>query len=126
LLWRREGGREPDGDCRSRDDTARGYEADTIRALRGFWDCTRALADCVGGGVFQELGHPGTALYVEMWQEAARLEAHVRSRGYERLLGIMETAAECPILRFNFVAETRGLAWVEQPRLGTGCAGNEG
>src|SRR4029453_7123442 len=43
---------------------------------------------------------------------------HLRSRRYERLLAIMETAAVCPALRFYLVAETRGLAWVEHLRLG--------
>jgi len=96
----------------------RGHESDTLRALRAFWDSTCALPGCRGGGVFQEVGSPGTALYVEIWHEAAQLEAHVRSRAYEQLLAIMETAAAPPELRFNFVAETRGLAWVEQLRLG--------
>ena len=96
-----------------------GHELDTVRALRAFWDGTCALPGCRGGGVYQEAGSPGTALYVEIWEETAQLETHVRSRGYDRLLAIMETAAARPELRFNFVAETRGLEWVEQLRLGT-------
>ena len=96
----------------------RGNEAVTIGALRAFWDTTCARPGCVGGGVFQEVGGPGTALYIEMWQDVAQLETHIRSRDYHRLLAIMETAAAAPELRFNFVAETRGLAWVEQLRLG--------
>jgi quinol monooxygenase YgiN len=94
------------------------HEAETIRTLRAFWDSTIALPGCIGGGVFQELGCPEAALYVEMWQEEAQLEAHIRSRDYERLLAVMETSAEPPALRFEFVVETRGLAWVEQLRLG--------
>jgi quinol monooxygenase YgiN len=104
----------------------RGNEAVTIGALRAFWDSTCARPGCVGGGVFQEAGGPETALYIEMWQEAAELEAHVRSRGYHRLLAIMETAAERPALRFNFVSETRGLAWVEHLRLGSAGVTGEG
>jgi len=95
-----------------------GQELDTVRALRAFWDSTRALPGCIGG-VYQKLGSPGTALYVEIWEEAAQLETHVRSRRYDRLLAIMETAATRPELRFNLVAETGGLEWVEQLRLGT-------
>src|SRR4029077_10941814 len=97
----------------------RGQEADGIRALRAFWDPTSALPGCLGGGVFQEAGCPEAALYVEMWNGVDALEAHVRSREYELLLAIMETAAERPTLSFEFVTETRGLAWVEQMRLGT-------
>jgi quinol monooxygenase YgiN len=96
----------------------REHEWDTIRALRAFWDSTCALPGCRGGGVYQEVGSSETALYMEMWEGAARLEAHIRSRGYQQLLAIMDTAATPPELRFTFVAETRGLAWVEQLRLG--------
>jgi quinol monooxygenase YgiN len=95
-----------------------GHEPDTVRALRTFWNSTSAQPGCCGGGVFQEVGRPASALYIEMWEEAAHLEAHLRSRGYHQLLALMETAAARPTLRFNFVAETRGLAWVEQLRLG--------
>jgi len=96
----------------------RGNEAATIGALRAFWDSTCALPDCLGGGVFQEAGGH-EALYVETWQEATQREANVRSRGYHRLLAIMETAPERPALRFNFVSETRRLDWVDQMRFGS-------
>jgi quinol monooxygenase YgiN len=99
----------------------RGNEAVTIGALSAFWDSTCARPGCVGGGVFQEVGSPGTALYVEMWEQAAPLEVHIRSRAYQQLLAVMDTADASPTLRFNFVAETRGLAGVEQLRLGGKC-----
>jgi hypothetical protein len=38
----------------------------------------------------------------------------------------METAPERPALRFNFVLETRGLAGVEQLRLGSTGGPSEG
>lgn len=101
----------------------RGNEAATIGALRAFWDSTSALPGCVGGGVFREVGGHESALYVEMWEGGTPLEVHVRSREYHRLLAIMETAPERPALRFNFLGETRGLAWVEQLRLGSTGAG---
>jgi quinol monooxygenase YgiN len=102
----------------------RGNEAATIGTLRAFWDSTSTLPGCVGGGVFREVSGPESALYVEMWEAAAPLEAHVRSREYHQLLAIMETAPEQPALRFNFVDETRGLSWVEHLRLGpTGVGG---
>lgn len=86
-------------------------------------DSTTALPGSIGGGVFQEFGSSVAALYVEMWQEEVQLEAHIRSRGYERLLAIMETSAERSALHFSFVREMRGLRWVEQLRLGGRSAG---
>jgi quinol monooxygenase YgiN len=103
-----------------------GHEVDTVRALRAFWDSTCALPGCSGGGVYQEVGRPETALYVEIWEEEVQLAAHIRSRAYDRLLALMETAAVSPELRFNVVGETRGLAWVEQLRLRPQGTGGEG
>ena len=97
----------------------RGNEAVTIGALRAFWDATCARPGCVGGGLFQEVGHHETALYIEMWEDPALLEAHIRSPGYHQLIALMDTSAEVPALRFNFVSETRDLGWVEQLRLGS-------
>jgi|SRR5262249_22048931 hypothetical protein len=51
----------------------RGNEAVTIGALRAFWDATCARPGCIGGSVFQEVGRPETALYIEVWEEAAQL-----------------------------------------------------
>ncbi len=96
----------------------RAHEADTLRLLRAFWDSTRPRAGCVGGGVFEEFGDHGGAVYVELWSEEAQLEAHVRSPEYARLLAIMETSAAPPALRFARVGETRDLTWVERLRLG--------
>ncbi len=100
-----------------------GQETETISRLRGLFDSARAQPGCVGGGVFQPVGEPRTALYVERWMEVEGLEAHIRSRGYELLLAIMETAPEPPRLLFGFVTETRGLEWVERLRLGDQGAG---
>jgi len=95
----------------------RGNEADTIGALRTFWDTTCARPGCVGG-VFQEVGSFQTALYIEMWQEPPSSRP-TSAPEYHRLIAIMETAAERPAFRFNFVSETRSLEWVEQLRLGS-------
>jgi quinol monooxygenase YgiN len=94
-----------------------GQEADTARALQAVCDATRACPGCLGGGVFQQVGRPAEILYLEIWNEAEALEAHIRSREFERLLAILETSPVPPSLTFRFVAETRGLAWVEELRL---------
>jgi quinol monooxygenase YgiN len=91
-----------------------GQEADTGRALQAVCDTTRACPGCV---VFQQVGRPAEILYLEIWNQADALEAHIRSREFERLLAILETSPVPPSLTFRFVAETRGLAWVEELRL---------
>ena len=59
----------------------RGNEAVTIRALRAFWDTTCARLGRVGGGVFQEVGHPQTALYIEMCKRPRRSSSTFAHQG---------------------------------------------
>ena len=92
-------------------------EVDTARALQAVCDTTRACPGCVGGGVFQQLGRPAEILYLEIWNEVDALEAHIRSPEFEQLLVILETSPAPPSLTFRFVAETRGLEWIEELRL---------
>src|SRR5436309_14196662 len=88
-------------------------EADTIRTLCAFWNSTRALPGCLGGGVYEEVGLDRAALDLEIWNQAHDLEAHIRSAGYELLIAVMETAPGPPALSFQFVTETRGLQGCE-------------
>jgi len=92
-------------------------EVDTLGTLRAFLDATRALPGCLAGGVYEEVGRERAALYIEMWNEAHDLEAHIRSREYGLLLAVMEASPQPPVLSFEFIAETRGLEWVEKLRL---------
>src|SRR5262245_19833565 len=94
-----------------------GQEADAARALTALCDVTRALPGCVGCDVFQQVARPEETLYVEIWNEVGALEDHIRSREFDRLLAILETSPAPPLLTFRFVAETRGLAWIEELRL---------
>jgi len=94
----------------------RGHEAETVRTLCAYCDAIRALPGCLGAGVYREAAS-SEAMCIEMWRDVEAIELHVRSRDYERLLAIMETSGERPALTFNFVAETRGLEWVERLRL---------
>jgi quinol monooxygenase YgiN len=94
-----------------------GQESDTARALQAVCDATRACPGCEGANVFRQVGCPEETLYVELWSDTAALEDHIRSPEFERLLAILETSPVQPSLTFRFVAETRGLAWVEELRL---------
>jgi hypothetical protein len=56
---------------------------------------------------------------VEEWETPEQLERHMRSARYERLLAVMEASAERPVLRYDQIASTRGLDYLEAVRLGT-------
>jgi hypothetical protein len=57
-------------------------------------------------------------VYAETWLDEEHLAHHLGSADYEMVLGLVESSAEPPRVEFRIVSETRGLAWVEQLRLG--------
>jgi quinol monooxygenase YgiN len=89
--------------------------------VQAFWSIigpTRVEPGCLTCGLFQEVGNPEAFHYQEEWLTAEDLERHMRSARYERLLAIMEAAAEPPRIQYCSVEKTRGLEYVETIRLG--------
>jgi quinol monooxygenase YgiN len=79
----------------------------------------RAEPGCRSSELYQQVDDGNVLRYVEEWDEPEQLERHMRSARYERLLAIMEAAAERPLLRYDQIASTRGLSYLEAVRLGT-------
>lgn len=89
---------------------------DTIRALQSLRLPAQLAGTCSRADVSCELDDPDVVRYSEEWQKAEDLEREVRSARFSRLLALMETAAEPPVLEFRFVSETRGLDYVAEVR----------
>src|SRR3954451_6673679 len=69
----------------------------TIRLEPGSLDCS-AWAD-----------RDGTVHYGETWTTETDARRRIKSTGFNSLLGVMECAAAPPLVRFDFVTQTRGL-----------------
>jgi quinol monooxygenase YgiN len=78
----------------------------------------RAEPGCRWCELYQQVGDGNVLRYVEEWETPEQLERHMRSARYERLLAIMEASAERPVLRYDCIAGTRGLDYLEAVRLG--------
>ena len=50
--------------------------------------------------------------YVEEWDDAGELRGQFGSERFLRLLGVLETAAERPVVQFRVIAETHGLEYI--------------
>lgn len=57
-----------------------------------------------------------TVHYVEEWATEADMRRRVRSEAFTSLLGVFDLAKEAPDIRFDFVASSRGLDYVEEVR----------
>jgi quinol monooxygenase YgiN len=78
----------------------------------------RAEPGCRRCELYEQVGDDQVLSYVEEWETPEQLERHMRSARYERLLAIMEAAAEPPVLRYDCVSGSRGLDYLEEVRLG--------
>jgi quinol monooxygenase YgiN len=72
--------------------------------------------DCVSSVSYEAVGERGEILYVEHWDSERRLESHIRSALYLRLMNAFELASEPPKVSFHTVSMTRSLAFVEELR----------
>lgn len=92
--------------------------ADLVRALRSVMLPVQAERGLVSCGIYQQIGDENVLVYIEEWTLPEDLDEQIRSNRFSRLLALMETAAEPPVLEFRFVNRTRGLDYVEAVRHG--------
>jgi len=92
--------------------------AEMIHALRSLMLPLQAAPGIISCRLYQEADDADTIFYVEEWHTPEDLDRQICSSHYTRLLSIMESAAEPPELRLNWVADVRGLEYLEVVRLG--------
>ena len=92
--------------------------AEMIHALRSLMLPLQAAPGFVSCSLCQETDDANTLCYVEEWHTTEDLNRQIRSTHYTRLLSIMESAAEPPELRLNWVTDVKGLEYLEAVRLG--------
>ena len=101
-----------------------GHEAEMLEALRSVMAATQTEPACASVQVFQDVSEPQVFRYVEEWRQEEGLERRIRSRPFSRLLALMETASEAPLLEFFVGSEVRGLDYVAALR-GNGAGGEK-
>jgi quinol monooxygenase YgiN len=87
---------------------------------RGLAGVLRAVAvqaqtrpGCLESHASTDLTIPEALRYVELWTDEARFREQICSGRFQRLIGVIEAAAEPPRLRVEVVSETRGFDYVE-------------
>lgn len=87
-----------------------------IQALRSLMLPLQAAPGFVSCRLYAEVGVPNALCYVEEWQTSQDLDQQIRSSHCTRLLALMEEAAEPPDLRLHWIAEVKGLEYLESVR----------
>jgi quinol monooxygenase YgiN len=67
--------------------------------------------------LYQEADDKNTICYMEEWDTPEDLDRQILSSHYTQLMTLIEAAAEPPELRLNWVADVKGLEYLEAVRL---------
>jgi quinol monooxygenase YgiN len=88
----------------------------TVQALQAVMLPARLERGAAHTHISSDVGDGNVLCYVEEWPDVDKLNEQIRSPRFDRMLALMETAAEAPTLEFRFVSEVRGLDYVAEVR----------
>ena len=91
-----------------------------VKALRAIMLPARAERGFVSSRIYQEVDQPEALCYLEAWASLEQMEQQFHSHRFGRLLALMETAPQAPVLEIRLISETRGLDYIGPIRLGAG------
>jgi hypothetical protein len=87
-----------------------------IEALRSLMVLPQPDRHSLGCWLYVDALDPNSLCYMEAWAHPKDLEREILSERFTRLLSVMESAAQRPVLEFQFCDQTRGLDLVEEVR----------
>jgi len=86
------------------------------RALSAWRGPAGVEQGCLSCQILQEFDGSGAIWYVAQWGSENDLLRHLRSDHYKRLLVLMDSADEPPLIQFHNVMKTAGLELVQHAR----------
>jgi quinol monooxygenase YgiN len=96
------------------------HAAEMVGALRSIMLPARAERGFISSRIYQEVDRPEALFYVEEWNSMEQMDQQFPSQRFGRLLALMETAPEAPVLEVRLISETRGLEYIGSIKLGAG------
>lgn len=90
--------------------------AEVVQGLRSLMRTARAEKGFINGRLYLDIDDRNSVWYEERWRNREDFEEQVRSPRFTRLLALMESASEPPVIEFHFVSETRNLDLVRAVR----------
>jgi quinol monooxygenase YgiN len=85
---------------------------DLLQALRSVMRPAQQARGCRFAQIYVPANDDRSVEYVEEWDNAEELQSQFDSDRFVRLLGVLETASEKPVLEFRIVAETHGIEYI--------------
>jgi quinol monooxygenase YgiN len=90
--------------------------ADVLEILRSVQGPVGTEPGCVACDIYDEQGPESAVVFIERWDTAEALDAHLRSETYRIILGAIELSDRRPDVRFEHVSATEGMELIERSR----------
>lgn len=87
-----------------------------IQLLRSLIEPTRVERGCISCRLYREIDEDDALTWLEEWDTPEDLRRHLRSPMYKRILTALDMSDAQPEVRFDTVAETRGMQLIEEAR----------
>ncbi len=94
---------------------AQGRVPDVIEALRAVMRPAQQARGCSFADVYLSANDGRRVVYVEDWDDAGELHRQFETERFRRLLELLESAADPPVVEFRVVSETHGLEYISSP-----------
>jgi quinol monooxygenase YgiN len=88
---------------------------DVIEIFRSIVGPTLAEPGCLWCRVFSAVDDDAVT-FIEEWKTREKLERHIRSENFRKILLAMDCASEKPEIRFNHIASVEGMELVRKIR----------
>jgi quinol monooxygenase YgiN len=96
-------------------------QEEALKILRLLTGPTQVQPGCLTCEVFQQepTQQPLRLCLLEKWETQERLERHIRSEQFRKVLAVMDLANEPPEIEFNTVSQTQGMELIQALRGGS-------
>jgi quinol monooxygenase YgiN len=94
----------------------RNRTTEMVRALRSLMLPLQAAPGFISCRLYVEADSPDSLCYVEEWRTEEDVDQQIRSDHCTRLLALMEEAVEQPDFQLHWVADVKGLEYLEAVR----------
>lgn len=95
---------------------SREKQKEVIRLLRSLIGPTSVEHGCLSCRLYRDINERDVLTWMEEWETREDLERHLQTPGYRKILAVLDMSDAQPDVRFETVAETRGMQLIEEAR----------
>ena len=101
--------------------TSQKHQEEALKILRRLTGPTQVQPGCLACEVFQQepTQQPLQVCFLEKWETQERLEQHIRSEHFRKVLAVMDLGCEPPEIEFDTVSQTQGMELIQVLRGGS-------